>query len=109
VGNYVSRWDDEVSLHPHAQRLIFLDATDSLYLIEQHGLRRKANIYLVSFVHGMFLHVAGCCALCVLSLTPSRRNSTSLRRKRSGRTTTRNQMSPKHPNDRAVYAPCHPI
>ena len=62
MGNYVSRWDDEVSPYPHAQRLIFLDATDSLHLIEQHGFRRKANIYLVSFVHGMFLHLAGCCA-----------------------------------------------
>lgn len=61
VGNYVSCWDDEVSLRPHAQRLIFLDATDTLHLIEQHGFRRKANIYLVSFVHGMSLRVAGCC------------------------------------------------
>lgn len=46
--------NDELSVCPHAQRLIFLDATDSLHLIVQHGCR-KANVHFDTLVYGMLL------------------------------------------------------
>jgi hypothetical protein len=100
-----------VSLCPHAQRLIFLDATDSLLLIA----------YNMVAVKRMSISIPSCMVCCcvplslqssvplrVLPLTICRRNSACLKRKKSGRAISKSRISTQQSSDRAVYAHCHP-
>ena len=100
-----------MSLCPHAQRLIFLDATDSLHLIA----------YNMVAVKRMSISIPSCMVCCcvplslqssvplrVLPLTICRRNSACLKRKKSGPAISKSRISTQQSSDRAVCAHCHP-
>jgi len=101
-----------VSLCPHAQRLIFLDATDSLHLIA----------YNMVAVKRMSISIPSCMVCCYVELSLQfavtfpvspltlccRRNSACLKRKKSGPAISKSRISTQQSSDRAVYAHCHP-